>query len=100
MGFLSTKDFLCLPFLRLQEIGFIQLSRPSLSSKKGKFKQLLIREGRECKRREEQSRETIVQCWGKALVSYERIYTRISLNSVADTENPTWWKKLVVSKGM
>ena len=42
----------------LQEIGFIQSPKPSLSSK-GLFKQLLIREGME-------SKETIVQPWARS----------------------------------
>ena len=32
----------------------------------GRFKQMLIREGRGCETREEQSRETIVQPWGRS----------------------------------
>ena len=39
-----------------------------------------------------------MQCWDKVLVPCQRIYTRISLNCVADTETPTWWEKLVVSQ--
>ena len=45
VGLLGTKALLCPPFLWLQEIGFIQPPWTPLISK-GRFKQLLIREGR------------------------------------------------------
>ena len=54
----------------------------------GRFKQLLIREGRACETREKQSRETVMQSWGKVLVSHQRIHTTIPLSCFADTETP------------
>ena len=60
---------------------------------------VLIREGRRCKIREKQSRETIVQPWGRVLVPYKRIHT-ISLSCFADTETPSQRKKLTINNGM
>ena len=66
----------------------------------GRFKQLLIREGRGCETREKQSRETIVQPWGKVLVPHQGIHTTISLSCCAVTETPTRWEKLTVNDGV
>lgn len=54
----------------LQEIGLIP---PPWHSLRGRFKQLLIRKGRKCETGMEQSRETTVQPWGKALVLHQGI---------------------------
>ena len=55
-------------------------------------KQLLIRE----RTREEKSRETIVQPWGKVLVPSQGIHITRSLSCFSDTESPTRWEKLTV----
>ena len=55
MELLDTKAvFLCPQFLWLWETAYIQLPWPLLSST-GRFKQLLIREGRGCKIRDKQT---------------------------------------------
>ena len=56
---------------------------------------MLITEGRG-KKREEQSKETIVQPWGRVLVAPQEIYRTISLSCFADTETLTRWEKLTV----
>ena len=58
---------------------------------RGRFKKLLIRELRGCETREKQSRETIVQPWGKVLVPHQWIHITISLSCFADTETLTRW---------
>ena len=46
--------------------------------------------------REEQSRETIVQPWGRVLVPPQGIHITISLSCFADIDTPTRWEKLTV----
>ena len=46
--------------------------------------------------REEQSRETIMQPWGRVLVPPQGIHTTKSLSYFSDTETPTRWQKLTV----
>ena len=55
-----------------------------------RFKQLLIREGRGCRDKEETvGKKTIVQPWGRVLVPPQEIYITIYLSCFADTEIPT-----------
>ena len=60
----------------------------------GRFKQLLIREARGCRDKEEQSK--IVQPWGRVLVPPQGIHRTIPLICFADTETPVRWEKLTV----
>ena len=46
--------------------------------------------------REEQSKETIVQPWGRVLVPPQGIRRTISLSCFADSETPTRWENLRV----
>ena len=60
----------------------------------GRFKQMLIREGRDAETREEQSKEAIMQPWDGVLFPHQGVDITISLRCSADTETPTRWEKL------
>ena len=65
----------------------IQPLAPSLSSK-GQIKQLLIREGRGCRDKEEHSRDNSAAL-GQVLVPFQRIHVTVSLSSSAELKSPT-----------
>ena len=67
VGYWAQEPF-CVPPSRIQEIGFIQPPRPSLSSK-GQI-QAAVKQGRDgtLGTKEEESRATGVQPWGRVLV--------------------------------
>ena len=62
----------------------------------GRFKQLLIREGRGCKAREKQSKE---QPWGKVLFLHQWIHTT-SLSCSVDTDPCSKWERLMIKDSM
>ena len=89
VGLLGTKTF-CVPHF------FDYRKQPSFSLHDlpwvpiGRFKQLLIREGRGRETREKQSRAAL----GQGPVSPLTIHTTISLSCFADVETPSRWEKL------
>ena len=62
----------------------------------GRFKPLLIREGREWETKEKQSRAAL----DKVPFPHQRIHTTISLSYFANTETPSRWEKLMIHDGM
>ena len=98
MGFLGTKAFLCPPFLDYRKQSSFSLYDLPWVPASG-FKQLLIREGRGCRDKggtvkKKKKKNTIVQPWGRGLVSPQGIHITISLSCFADTETSTRWEKL------
>ena len=95
MGLLGTKpfcvphffDYKKLPSFSLHDPEFQQADSSSCSLGKG---------GDARKGRNKQSRETIMQPWGKVLVPHQWIHTTISLSCFADTETPSRWEKLTM----
>ena len=89
----AQKPF-CVPHFLITE-NKLQAPWPSLSS--NEQVQIVANQGREGMQRQEKSRqETIVEPWGRVLVSHQRIYIAISLSYFADTETSTRWEKLTV----
>ena len=86
---LGTRPF-CVPhfFDYKKQPSFTLLDVPWVS--RGRFKKLLIREGRECETRVKQPEAAV----GQSLVSHQWIYAKISLSYSADTETPSRWEKL------
>ena len=83
------------PVSSLQEIGFIQPPRPSLSSN-GQI-QTVANQGREGTRRQgRSSQETIAQPGGRVPAPARGIHITVSLSCFADTETSTGWEKLAV----
>ena len=62
---------------------------------KGRFKQLIIREGRGYRERDEQSKEAIAQPWAWILASPQGIHI-ISSSCFSDPETPTRWEKWTI----
>ena len=82
------RAFLCPSFIDYRKQPSFSLhDLPGVPN--GRFKQLLIREGRRCETREKQSREP----WDKVLCPHQWIHTTLSLSSSADTETPSRWEK-------
>ena len=63
----------------------------------GRFKQLLIREGKGCETREKQSGGTTGATLEQGLIPQQGIHTTIPLSCSADTEIPSSWEKLTVN---
>ena len=62
----------------------------------GRFKQLLIREGRGCRGKGGTVKRNNSAALGRVLIPSQEIYITIYLSCFADTEIPTRWKKLTV----
>ena len=60
----------------------------------GRFKYLLIREGRGCRDKRGAAKLTIVQPWGRVLAPPQGMHIAISLSCFADTAIPTRWDML------
>ena len=68
---------------------------------RGRFKQLLIREGRGCKAREKPTvKRNNSAALGQGPSSPSRDTHKISLSCFVDTETPTRWEKLSVKDGV
>ena len=76
-------------FLGLGLVGFISHTR-------GRFKLLLIREGRRLETKEKQSRSALGQ--GPVSPSMDTYHNIFEL--LADTETPSRWEKLTINDGM
>ena len=59
----------------------------------GRFKQLLIGEGRDWETKEKKP-------WGRVLFPHQRIHTKVSLSHLTDRETPSRWETLAVNNGM
>ena len=63
----------------------------------GRFTQLLVRKEREARQeRKRQSRETVMQSWGKVLVPHQWIHTTISQSCFAGTETSSMCEELMI----